>query len=193
MDQENNYGTVLPPYWTEVWIIAGGPSARNFDMSRLDGQTILVVNDACFLPTPAVTAFFSLDKDWIRGHRDFLMTYNVEKYLALPLETWPDCAGIPGATYLEWAYEYGLSDNPRYINTGGNSGFGAINLAYLKHAHKIHLIGYDMDPSEHEKYLAWIPVFRTMRMQLNRRAIEVVNHNPNSFIDAFHKEVLWPR
>jgi hypothetical protein len=108
-----------------------------------------------------------------------------EKYLAVPLETWPECGGVPGAVYLRRSHEAGLSNDPGALCTGGNSGYAAINLAYLKGAETIHLVGYDMDPKMDDKYRQWIPRFRTMLPQLRRKDVTVLNHNKNSFIDAF--------
>lgn len=188
MAPSSNYGIVSPPYWDEVVIVAGGPTAHSFDFSAVRGR-VLAVNDAILLLDHLKTAVavFSLDHRWIRRHRDFLCRFEGEKYLALPLETWPDCGGIPGATYLQWSHADGLSEDPGFICTGYNSGYGAINLCTLKGARIIHLVGYDMDPASGEKFNHWIPRFRTMLPQLREKGIMVLNHNPSSFIDAFPK------
>lgn len=184
---DSGYGNVSAPWWDRVWIVAGGPSARGFDFSRLRGETVLAVNDAVdhFLPPGVPAAVFSLDNNWIRRRRVFLAGFPGEKYLALPLETWPDCADIPGAVYLRWEHADGLSDDPGAINTGGNSGYGALNLAYLKHAREIHLIGYDMDPGDFDQYYHWALAFPRALPQLQGRGARVVNHNPQSFITCF--------
>jgi hypothetical protein len=169
--------------------VAGGPSARAFDARRCHGQ-ILAINDAVFFPfssaaiQPSVTVF-SADPGWVRRHRDFLAQFRGEKWFCLALDTWPDCAGIPGATYLRRGRCHGLSDDPGMLNTGGNSGYAAINLAVLKGAREIHLVGYDMHPSDGDKFAQWAPRFRTMLPQLQARGIQVLNHNPSSSIDAF--------
>jgi hypothetical protein len=190
----SNYSTVSPPWWDEVWIVAGGASSAAFDYSQL-GKTVLAVNDGIYRVSSArpdllrsglsAVALFSLDNGWVHSHRHFLSEFPGEKFVALPLETWPECAGIDGVQYLQWGFQSGLSEDPGVLNTGGNSGYAAINLAYLKRASRIHLIGYDMDPSHDEKYEQWIPRFRTMRTQLEARGVTVINHNPHSFVDAF--------
>jgi hypothetical protein len=182
------YGHVSsPPYWDEVVIVAGGPSARSFDFSTVRGKALLAVNDSILLLDHLKTAVavFSLDHRWIRRHRDFLSRFEGERYLALPLETWPDCGGIPGTTYLQWSHADGLSEDPGFICTGCNSGYGAINLAFLKGARSIFLVGYDMDPTGKPIFSRWAPLFRNMLPQLKARGVRVVNLNPQSYIDAF--------
>lgn len=177
----------VSPGWSEVWIVAGGPSAKAFDLQSLAGKQVLAVNDPIFWPAlmKRSTAVLSLDNNWVRQHRYFLEVFEGERYIALPQETWPDCAGIPGAKYLQWGHDGGLSEDPGVIHTGGNSGYGAIGLAYLKGAKEIHLVGYDMDPADGEKYEHWAPQFRSMLPQLETRGVRVLNHNPRSFVDAF--------
>jgi len=182
------YGRVTGE-WDEVWIVAGGQSARAFDSLRLRGQNVLAVNDAIFLRSivgASTVTLFSLDNNWIRRHREFASFFPGEKYFALPLETWPDCGGIPGATYLQWSHDPGLSDDLAFISTGGNSGHGAINLAYHKRAKVIHLVGYDMDLPD-EKFAQWAPRFRNTLPQLRARGACVLNHNMKSAIDAYEK------
>lgn len=188
LEMQSSYGRVSPPYWSgDVWIVAGGPSAKDFDFAPLRGARVILVNDACTRlssPTPAV-ALFSLDQRWIRRNRDFLEAFPGEKYFALPLETWPDCGGIQGATYLRWGYETGLSDNPKVINTGCHSGYGALNLAYLKRANRILLVGFDLDPADEEQYYYWAKNFETTLSQLYWRGTQVINLNPNSYVTAY--------
>lgn len=188
METSSSYGSVLPPTWGEVWIVAGGPSALPFLDNGRDfwlGKTVLAVNEAALPLGSLATAVFSVDHRWVRRRREFLTTFQGEKYLTLPLETWPDCAGISGATYLQQAYLSGLSEDDRFIRTGGNSGYGALNLAYLKKAWRIYLLGYDMLPVTQDEFLQWIPRFRSTVTQLQIAGVSVYNLNPDSGIDAF--------
>lgn len=130
-------------------------------------------------------AVCSVDPDWTRRHRSLLAAHEGECFVALALDTHPDLADIPGVTYLRRCHEFGLSENPHCLCTGGNSGYAALNIAYLKHASEIHLVGYDMDPADGEKFAQWIPRFRSMLPQLERAQVRVINHNLASHIDAF--------
>ena len=189
MEPRVSYGIVSPPYWTEVCIVGGGPSARGFSVTNFPGCTLLGLNDSALamfaLHSLASVALFSIDNNWIRRHRVFISTFPGEKYLALPLETWTDCADIPGVTYLQISHADGLSDHPGVVCAGCNTGYAALNLAYLKGARKIHLWGYDMDPQTNDQYIYWAPLFRNMIPKLKSRGVRVLNHSRESSIDAF--------
>lgn len=176
--------------------MACGPSAYAFDLRRLAGKRVIAVNNAVdllgfgsyLLRTPDIAAaVFSLDSEWVYRRRVFLESFPGERYAALPLESFPECAGIPGVTYLRHSENQGLSDDPSAVS-GKFSGHGALNLAYLQGAREIHLVGFDMDSREGEKFVKWIPTFRDALPQLNNRGVRVINHNLASCVDAFLKE-----
>jgi len=184
------YGSVSSPFWGEVCIVGGGLSVEDVPISFLRRQPrLLFVNDSALRLSSLApdAAVFSLDHNWVRRNRGFLLEFPGEKFVALPLETWPECAAIPGVTYLQWSLAEGLSADPTTICTGGNSGYGALNLAFLKGCRKIYLLGYDMDPAQDDKFFYWIPRFRRAAEQLRERKVEVWNLNPDSHLDAFPK------
>ncbi len=174
--------------WSEVWIVGNGPSAARILPTIPDGASVLCLNDAVFhvgrLNRHRV-AFFTLDNNWVRAHRDFLAVARIEKHVALPLETWPDCGNIPGVEYYGWSHMQGLSEDPGVIATGQNSGYGAIGLCYHKGARSIHLAGYDMDPAANSEYKYWAPFFAHALPQLEARGVRVMNHNRYSHVAAF--------
>ena len=180
------YSAVVPPYWGETWIVASGPSTKDFDFGRLAGKHILAVNDAVkrFSFQPSV-ALFSLDVTWIQRHRDFLGTLKCSKYLAIPECYWGRCGGIDGAVYLQHGEPEGLSEDPRVINTGCHSGYGALNLAYHKRAWNIHLVGFDLNPEKGSQAKYWLRYYDTALPQLKKQRVFVWNHNKNSSITAF--------
>jgi len=172
--------------WQEVWVVGNGPSASRVTIP--DGACVLAINDALLrymMSSAHRTAFFTLDKDWVRRNRLLLSMFKGEKHVALPLKTWPDCADISGVTYYAWSHAEALSDDPQVIATGQNSGYGALNLAYLKGARIVHLVGYDMDPAHNPNYKFWAPFFSHALPQLEARGVKVINHNPDSFVHAF--------
>jgi len=195
-----SYGSVRPPHWSEVWILGGGPSAKDFDLSRAYGHTVLAVNDGAlrhYKETEYVcgrekftAAFCSIDPYWIREHMTFLAWFRGERFLAPALDTHPECKRIAGATYLKREHHFGLSEDPSVVCTGGNSGYAAINVAYHKRAEVIHLVGFDMNGPE-DKYRQWVPRFRTVLPQLEKRGTTVINENPESAIDAFEKREVY--
>lgn len=187
--------------WREVWIVGNGPSAARLMRTIPAGASVLCLNDAVFharwstrgsvvgrefVPGRHISAaLFTLDKDWVRAHKGFLASFHGEKHVALPLATWPDCGGIPGVEYYGWSHAEGLSDDPGVIATGQNSGYGAINLCYLKGSKAIHLIGYDMDPAHNGEYRHWAAFFSHALPQLEARGVRVLNHNKESHVTAF--------
>lgn len=170
--------------WERVWIIGNGPSAMKFDMSRLSGESVLVLNKALFR-YPQADGFFTLDRDFVYKNFEEIVKFKGEKFLALPNRN----LTVEGIEFYDWDYQYGLCEKPGVLSTGCNSGYAAINLAYQKNAREIHLVGYDMDPKDYSQYKFWIPLFDTMLPQLELRGIKVINHNVDSFITAFERSV----
>ena len=168
--------------------MGNGPSAARLLLTVPAGASVLCLNDAVFhvgrLNRHRV-AFFTLDKNWVRAHKDFLALARIERHVALPLATWPDCAGIPGVKYYGWSHAECLSDDPGVLVTGGNSGYAALNLAYIMGSKVIHLVGYDMDPAANSEYKYWSRFFDHSVPQLNAAGVKVVNHNRQSHVTAF--------
>jgi len=97
----------------------------------------------------------------------------------------------------------GLNFSPGCLNMGGgNSGFGAFNLAVQKGARRIVLLGYDLHAShEHwhqgytwggkvnkdSLYRHWAEQYTYTIGDIQRLKIEVVNACPHSMIECFHK------
>ena len=51
------YTGASSPFWRgDVWIVGGGASACAFDLSRLDGQKVLSVNDHYFRLRPGAAS-----------------------------------------------------------------------------------------------------------------------------------------
>jgi hypothetical protein len=97
----------------------------------------------------------------------------------------------------------GLSTDPEYLVTGGNSGWQAINVAVLAGARTVILLGYDArEPvawqkthwfGEHPK-VAPVAVFAEYRKSMRAGAaavkaagVRVVNCSPGSAIEAFER------
>lgn len=92
-----------------------------------------------------------------------------------------------------------LSEKANGLHTGTNSGFQAINLAVLAGARRVLLAGYDMHfpggrshwhnghpvkiPENH--YTGYVKQFDTIKPQLARYGVDVVNCTPGSHLRAF--------
>jgi len=104
---------------------------------------VIAVNDSWRL-YPQCDAIWATDYRWWKHHisdiaRDFegrLYTQNVQ------WEADPESWGI--TCYTADTAGCGLARDPEKINTGMNSGYAAIGLAYKLGAERIILLGYDM-------------------------------------------------
>lgn len=205
----DNYGEIGPPWWNNapVFLVGGGPSAKWFDFERVADQPYVVgVNDgALHLDTPIC---FSLDNVWVERraktpprHCDLtLANYAGEKFLAMPVGFDVRQLDIlPPVTYLERRRGNHLSDNPRSVN-GIHSGWGALNLAFLKRAKHIYLIGYDFIATQpwhwfpeyswqsqlnHRNLPKWAKTFDGTVPQLQADGVKVVNLNHDSAVHCF--------
>jgi hypothetical protein len=186
-----------------VYIIGGGSSLTGFNFQQLQGRIVLVINDA-MLRLPWATAVFSADRTWASKRSKELAQFNGERYLATgTLE--PD---IPEITHLMRDNDPGLSEHPQFLRVRGTSGYGALNLAFLKGAPQIVLLGFDYYAPQQRWYKNyswpsdtmpsdfqdWAKEFDSMIPQLKRSRVEVWNANPESRITAFPtitlKEIL---
>ena len=202
METGRRYGSVSEPWWSEAFLIGGGPSLRGFDFGLLRSRTTAAVNDAV-LYLPWATALFSLDVQWIQNRRQEITGFAGEKFLAPPENDEP---GLPGVVYLRRARYPGLSNNPTQLCLGGNSGYAALNLAYLKRARVIALLGYDFcidggshhwhegyrwAPSSGQHHLQeWAREFEVAAKLLQADGVRVINVGLGSRIEAFERMSL---
>lgn len=91
------------------------------------------------------------------------------------------------------------------VHFGGNSGYQAINLAYLWGAKRIILLGFDCKPvngkdhwfGQHDKrltntqpYQLWMNNFPKLAKDLLLQGVEVINCSPDSALTCFNKEEI---
>ena len=191
------------PYWDTAIIVGTGPSMIGFDFDRLRNRgPVLAVKEA-YHDLPFCDAVFGLDLPWMRWGAEPLAALAKRKplYLAVPDQE-IDHTFIPGAIYLRRSRRCdAFSDNPDTIEAGSNSGFGAVNLAYLKRAKTIILFGFDYSgqhycpqryqtrPEDHNRrYLPlWADNFHATLGQLHAGGVTVINASPKSVVSAFPK------
>lgn len=205
---------VLPPGSWEgrpAFIVGGGPSLESFDWTKLKGRRTIGVNLAFYKFEPTIT--FSMDTrflNWILngmyepkfpGARE-----KFEKTRAYKVWCLTYTAKLPADIYIVKVfknYDHGqrnFSFNMREgIGHGANSGFGALNLAFVLGANPIYLLGYDMShttTSTHwhgghpivqrkdtiEGYKA---IFNKWAPEIKKAGTRVVNLNPASGLQCF--------
>jgi len=204
-------GKVEAPWWDDqpLAIVGAGASLQGFDFSRLkiDGVRVLAVKESVW-DLPFAECVFSLDRPWINRQADKLRALDMPKVFAVEPEVRP-CENIEGALYILRSRFEGFSEKPDVIQSGANSGFGAVNYAYLKRAgrggHPIVLFGFDYKPGPHycqeryhwqeinhnERYwISWGDNFNACRSQLDANGVLIINASPDSTVKAFPKVTI---
>jgi len=202
VETQRSYGSVSSPLWHDraAYVIGGGPSLRGVNLEPLRGRAVIAVNDSA-LRLPWASVLFSLDREWVRNRSSDIEKFEGEKYLAVDPE---ELGYINGVTYLQRCRDPGLSEYPSMICMGGNSGYAAFNVAFLKQTKMIFLLGFDFkcgeDQASHwyDKYEwwtseaarywpRWAKHFSTALPQLRKHGVSVFNCSMDSRISAFPK------
>ena len=186
--------------------IATGPSLNEFHVEYIKkarnlgiNVRVIVVNNA-FQLAPWADILYACDEKWWATYPDSLMFKGAKISVT---------ADRPGVMRLDQYRDSPLSEEPTALATGGNSGYQAINLAYLLGVKKIILLGYDAGPAKDGKrhyfgehpeglvvtqnhtYSAWINNFSKLAALLKQRGVTVINCSPNTAITAFDKMSIW--
>jgi hypothetical protein len=203
-----------------VIIVCTGPSLKNFNFESLrDKGYIIAVNDAGKY-VPFADAWFTLDpwgcgiggKQYPENFRGDLFAAVPEDYgttyarsLDHKIQANPKInflhripfhsvsqSDIKTYDYLTW----GFNDDRGSIHTG-NSGFGAMNMAYHMRPKRIVLLGLDassgyfFNENKPTRTLNHLPlIFRSTLPQLKEANIEVLNGSQLSKIDCFPRYAL---
>lgn len=113
-------------------------------------------------------------------------------YLRRVVRENPDPGSAPFAERVLSQIVGGLSEDPGAVHTG-NSGFGALGLAYLMRARRVVLLGIDgrghrrWDGTENQSLDHLPDLFAGAVEQLKARGVEVVNGCPTSAVTCFPK------
>src|SRR5262245_12551914 len=150
-----SFGEIGPPWWHDrpVLVVGTGRSLQGFAFERLrDLGHILAVKRAV-ADLPFADACFGLDLPWMQNAKAELteVAARMPLYLAVP-DQHPLAydVHVPGAIYLKRGRTCErLTETLGAVESGANSGFGALNVAYLKRARQIFLFGFDYHPNGH--------------------------------------------
>lgn len=202
-----------------VWIVGGGPSAKDFDFSILKGEVVIVCN-RCY-EIPEATAVVFMDKPFLRYVLDKKLQPNPEMSFRL----WKSFKGPKIGVAPPSAAVCQVDDDPYFvidssvrnideelpkpwlgINHSNNSGLSAFKLALGLGAKEIHLIGVDLNQEppgqqtwhhagypkkkETDCYANMVQRFHEMEHIVNKAGIKVVNHNPASAVECFSRVSL---
>ena len=202
-----------------VLIVCNGPSAERMRYDNpvmwatLSSRAHVIVVNGAVNWFPVSHSFFSLDPSaYVRGLlnvRRAHLTY----WIAVPPDYGTPTARLrnhrdPAEMWVNYLVRqegdgfrgacHGLSERNTHIHTG-NSGYGALGLAYLMHARKIAFIGLDgggdryahgRPDSDHvpRPPFDYMPeLFASAIPQLDKEGVAVVNGSPESAVSC------WPR
>lgn len=189
----------IDPIWAgeTVYIVGGGPSLLNFNWNSLAGKKTIVINKA-ILSLSSANVFYWTDSRVYGWYKSEIDKFKGLKVTIRDSPLYPNDVKI-----LKKGDRYGLSEDVSTLSHGNNSGYAAINLAYLLGAKKIVLLGYDMKNNGtqghyHDGYPVpptgdsiykeqFIPGFVILAGLLKEKRIEVYNASVESSILA------WPK
>lgn len=177
--------------------IASGPSLSDDQLEavrdahgRYDVRVIAVSDN--YRRAPWADVIYAGDLRWWQLHGDAARATGAELWT----QDW--AASQLGVNRAPGANGEGLG---RYqVNTGGNSGYQAINLAYLWGCRRILLIGYDMQATggrkhwfgDHPRQLIqeqlfdeWLHRFKQLAVDLQGAGVTVLNCTAETALTAF--------
>jgi hypothetical protein len=147
---------------------------------------------------------YAADSQWWRYH-GFCRPFTGERWTQwIGSDNWAQEALDNGLRVIKCRHACKLSLDPAYVNSGHNSGFQALNIAILRGAKRILLLGVDLTNNlgahwfgEHPPPLNRASPFKTFIKAFEAAApvcqvngIEVINCSPTSVLTCFPKRSL---
>ena len=174
--------------------IASGSSLTKEDVDYCKGKAFVYVINTSYQIAPWADVLYACDEEWWDYHK-------------------PDFAGQKWTLNENAAKKYNLNYighdanatfcETEIIATGNNSGFQAINLAYLHGYRKILLLGYDFKNSgqhwhgQHPTQLGqsqnlrlWLNLMEKAAPIMENLGLEVINCTRDSDINCFRKSII---
>jgi hypothetical protein len=122
---------------TVCYVIGSGPSLKDFDFDALPDGVRIGANKSAWIANCDILV--SIDKRFWREHQEQIAAFNGDKYTTR--EALQDQPGL-GAHILGHDRGDGFSHDQNILR-GSNSGFAALNIAYLLGYREIALLGFD--------------------------------------------------
>lgn len=199
---------LVRPDWGTVIVAASGPSfdeaqAAEIGALRAAGRVRVVVVNDNWRRVPAADLLYACDGRW--------WTHNLpavrDAGFAGELWTQDEAAARKyGLCRVRHTARPGLTRTACTVHGGGNSGYQAINLAYLLGARRIVLVGFDMQPTgglahwfgrhpapdldRRLPFSTWIPRFRDLARDLAAERVDVVNASRETALHYFRRATL---
>lgn len=185
------------PIWNgeTCYIIGGGPSLLQCDLTLLAGRKVIVINSS-YEAFPAAQVLIFSDMRWWCDHLKHLQSFKGKI-----ISTSRAASGHPNLACMNRKSNLGLADDPGTLMVRNTTLTAAINLAVHFGVAKIVLLGIDQKKAadgrtHHHKPHKWQQVSNCYQRQqadlpkvaedLKARGIECVNASPGSAL------TLWP-
>jgi hypothetical protein len=181
-----------PGMWAgqTVAVLASGPSMTPRVAEAVRSIPTIVINDS-FREAPWAALLYAADEEWWRLNPD------AHAFAGLKASV----ASVPGVRLLRNTGSSGFDPEPGCIRTGSNSGYQGVHIAAQAGARRILLCGFDMSAAkgahwfgEHQRglintspetYQRFIGRFDSLKVELDRIGVEVLNCTPDSALKCF--------
>jgi len=203
----SHFTSVQAPWWDDrpLIVVGGGPSLEPYDCSDLrEHGRVVIMNDAVNYCKADV--LMSIDANWMRRSQSLVQEFEGEEvWLIASVYVKPyNVKTIATVNYLKRGEKGTLGETKKAIYCAGHSGYAILNLAYLKKAKEIYLLGYDMNEGPHDQwhdyeeeinlprrafnpnyYRDWPREFDELAPTLVGAGMDVINCNPGSSVKCF--------
>lgn len=178
-------------------IAASGPSLSQQQIEAVKAASAvrLIVTNSTWVRAPFADVIYGCDFQWWKA-------YHLQiKYAGLHGRCWTQDRSAAERFQLHYVRTEGRQGlGTKALRVNGNSGAGAINLAYLFGCRRILLIGFDMrevDGKKHwhadhpaplvqkQTFGDWIHKFMTLASDLKANGCQVINCTPGSALQCF--------
>jgi hypothetical protein len=196
----------------EVYIVGGGPSLKDVDLSPLADKAVIAVNYSIFT-VPNAAYFVTLDPRFFTKIKDRQAEFDQHPAIKVLVHNWPtdrvvvrqdgltvgptnaDFSAFPLIIRSTMADGFGKTFLD--FRNGANSGYCALQLALLLGYRQIHLLGFDLTDAGgqqhfHDAYKldpnclpSYIQHFRAgLKMLAEQwREVQVISHSPVSVLN----------
>jgi hypothetical protein len=189
----------VEPIWKgeTVYVIGGGPSLIDFNWNSLIGKRTIVINKS-ILSYPGADVVYWTDSRVYGWYKN-----EINEFKGLKITIRNHASYSADIKVLKKGCKFGLEESKDSLCHGNNSGYAAINLAYLLGAKQIILLGYDMkndgkQSHYHDGYPVpatgnnvykdqFIPGFEILAGLLKDKNVKVYNASINSDL------LVWPK
>lgn len=193
-----------PRLWPdgECFILGGGPSLEEVDLSLLEGKRVIAVNNAYELGAWDVLLYGDCGWPTYEGtekkpHKEILL-----QWAGLKVHPCQNAEKLPGIkTMPRRNRPNGICRNPQKLAWNLNSGACAINLAFHFGVKRIVLLGFDLqevdgrhnwhmdhphaDRAKFNPYERFRQPFPDIARDLEELGVECLNATPGSALDVF--------